>query len=137
METRTLISPSLERFLSEVMPAMVGTVRRDGSVAMRPVWFEHRDGLIWLNGGPDRRWLRRAKRTGRLSLFFVDPKNMWRHALIQARMIEITTEGADDHIDHLSERYLGVKYRNAKVDRTIVKLEPVSVFGNDAGRPWS
>lgn len=119
------------------MPAIVGTVRPDGSVAMRPVWFDHRDGQIWLNGGPNRRWLKRARRTGRLSLFLVDPKNMWRHALIQTRVIEITTQGADDHIDQLSERYLGVKYRNQKVDRTIVKLEPLSVVGSDAGRPWA
>lgn len=132
-----VIGPDLERFLSEVMPAIVGTARHDGTVQMKPVWFELHDGQIWLNGGPRRRWVQRAKATGRLALIFIDPKNMWRHALIQCRLVETTTAGADDHIDRLSERYLGVPYRNPKVDRLIVKIEPLRVSGFNAGRPWS
>ena len=137
MRTVTEISPDLDAFLSQVMAAIVGTGRRDRSVQMKPVWYELRDGLIWLNGGPNRRWVRRAKRSGRLALFFIDPKNIWRHALIQCRVVEMTTDGADDHIDRLSERYLGVPYRNPKVDRLIVKLEPLHVSGFNVGKPWS
>ena len=131
------LGPDLERFLSEVMPAIVGTVRSASTVSIKPVWFEYRDGEIWLNGGPNRRWAQRARRTGRLSLFFLDPKNMWRHALIQCRVIEMTTEGADAHIDRLSIRYLGVPYRNPKVDRLIVRLEPTFVSGVNDRKPWS
>lgn len=131
------IGPDLEQFLSEVMPAIIGTARRDGSVQMKPVWFELRDRQIWLNGGPNRRWVQRAKRAGQLALMFIDPKNMWRHAVIHARLVKATTDGADDHIDRLSQRYLGVPYRNQKIDRLIVKLEPMSVSGFNAGKPWS
>src|SRR6266508_3222913 len=99
------------------MPVIVGTARKDGSVQMKPVWFEYHDGQIWLNGGPKRRWVQRARRTGRLALFFIDPKNMWRLALIHCRLVETTTDGADEHIDLLSQRYLGVPYRNPKIER--------------------
>jgi len=129
------IGPDLEAFLREVMPVIVGTVRtRDGTLQMRPVWYEYRDGLIWLNGGPNRLWVKRAKRTGRLALFFIDPKNMWRWVLLQTRLAETTADGADEHIDRLSQRYLGMPYRDPKIDRLIVKLEPSEMSGS---RSWS
>jgi len=131
------IGPALEQFLSEVMPVIVGTARKDGSVQMKPVWFEYHDGQIWLNGGPKRRWVQRARRTGRLALFFIDPKNIWRLALIHCRLVETTTDGADEHIDLLSQRYLGVPYRNPKIDRLIVKLEPERVSGVNNRTPWA
>jgi pyridoxamine 5'-phosphate oxidase-like protein len=131
------ISSDLREFLSEKIPAIVGTARRDRSVQIKPIWFELRDdGQIWVNGGPKRRWYRRAKRRGQLALFFIDPKSMWRHALIQCRLVEATTDGADDHIDRLSQRYLGFNYRNPKIDRLIVKLEPTHVSGFNNGKPW-
>ncbi len=97
----------------------VGTTRHDGSVQMTPVWYEYRDGQIWLNGGPKRDWVKHMKR---------DP--------IQGRLVDTSTEGADDHIEHLSQRYLGGPYRNPKVDRLIVRIAPERVTGYESGQPW-
>ena len=38
----------------------------------------------------------------------VDPGNAWRLAHVRGRVVAITTEGADDHIDALAQKYLGV-----------------------------
>jgi PPOX class probable F420-dependent enzyme len=128
--------PRLRAFLGEVYPAVIGTARRDGTVAMTPVWFEYADGLIWLNGGPNRAWFKRVERTGKASLLMLDPKQMFRYARIEARLAGSATAGADDHIDRLSHRYMGGPYRNPKVDRLIVKLEPTSVTGMEMGQAW-
>lgn len=130
------IGPRLGAFLGEPVPIVLGTTRKDGSVEMNPVWFEFRDGLIWLNGGPRRDWFRHLKRDPRVTLFLIDPKNMWRWAQIQARMLDSTTDGADDHIDRLSQRYVGGPYRNPKVERLIVRIQPERVTGHEAGQAW-
>ena len=126
----------LRAFVSEPNPITLGTTRSDGSVQLNPVWFEYRDGLIWLNGGPQRGWFRHLQRTGRATLLLLDPKNMFRWAQIQAQLRDSTTEGADEHIDHLSQRYFGRPYPNPKVDRLIVRLEPERVTGGEGGQTW-
>ena len=128
--------PRLKAFLDEPIPAIVGTTRRDGSVLMTPVWYEYRDGQIWLNGGPQRDWFKHLRRDPRVTLLVLDPKNMFRHVQIQGRLADWTTEGADDHIEHLSQRYLGGPYRNPKIDRLIIRIEPERISGMESGQPW-
>jgi PPOX class probable F420-dependent enzyme len=130
------IGDRLRTFLEEPHPIVLGTTRKDGSIQLSPVWFEHRDGLIWLNGGPTRDWFRHIQRTGQATLLLVDPKNMFRWAQIQARFLDSTKDGADDHIDRLAQRYFGGPYPNEKVDRLIVRLEPTRVTGGDQRQPW-
>jgi PPOX class probable F420-dependent enzyme len=130
------IGPRLQAFLSEPLPIIVGTIRSDRSVQMRPIWFESRDGLIWLNGGPKRGWVRHLKRDGRATLLLVDRNNMFRWAQIECRFIDTSADGADDHIERLSQRYTGGPYRNPKVDRLIVRLSPERVAGFESGQAW-
>jgi PPOX class probable F420-dependent enzyme len=128
--------PRLEAFLNEPIPVTIGTTRRDNSVQMNPLWFEYRDGQIWLNGGPQRGWFKHLRRDPRLTLQVLDPKNMFRWVQIQGRLAGSTADGADEHIEHLSQRYTGGPYRNPKVDRLIVRIDPERVMGFESGTPW-
>jgi PPOX class probable F420-dependent enzyme len=130
------IGDRLQAFMAEPNPITIGTTRLDGSVRMSPLWFEFRGGLIWLNGGPARDWFQHIQRYGQATLLLVDPKNMFRWAQIQARLVDSTRDGADDHIDRLSQRYFGGPYPNQKVDRLIIRLEPTRVTGGDMRQPW-
>lgn len=130
------IGPRLKAFFDEPLPITIGTTRRDGSVQMNPVWYEYRDGQIWLNGGPKRGWLQHMERDQRVTLLVLDPKNMFRWAQIQGRLVDTTAQGADDHIERLSQRYLGGPYRNPKVDRLIVRIAPERITGGESGQPW-
>jgi PPOX class probable F420-dependent enzyme len=128
--------PRLTAFLDEPIPIVLGTTRRDGSVQMNPVWFEYREQQIWLNGGPQRGWFHHVKRDPRVTLFLMDPRNMFRWTQIQGRFADSTVEGADQHIERLSQRYTGGPYRNPKVDRLIVRIDPERVTGYESGIPW-
>ena len=128
--------PRLKAFTDEPLPIVLGTVRRDGSVQMNPLWYEYRDGQIWLNGGEQRGWFKHTRRDPRVTLLLVDPKNMFRWAQIQGRLAGTSTEGADEHIDRLAHRYQGGPYRNPKIDRMIIRIEPERVMGYESGQPW-
>ncbi len=129
------VSERLRRFAEEKIPTIVGTVRRDGTAQLNPVWFEYADGYFWFNGGPDRAWLRHIQRDPkrRVTLPLIDPKNMWRWAQIQGHAVETTREGAREHSDRLSQRNLGRPYARRNDERIIVKVEPLRVSGHHAG----
>jgi PPOX class probable F420-dependent enzyme len=130
------VGPRLQAFFDESLPIVIGTTRADGSVHMNPVWYEFRDGLIWLNGGPARDWVRHLQRDARITLLVVDPKNMFRWVQIHGRLLNTTAEGADDHIDRLAQRYFGGPYPNPKIDRLIVRIEPEQIRGGEMREPW-
>ena len=100
----------LEAFLGEVMPAFLGTVRRDGSAQVVPVWYEYAEGAIWLNPTASRGWLAHLRRDPRLSLLFVDPRDMFRRAQVRGRVTDIDQAAGAAHIDQLARRYLGTDY---------------------------
>jgi PPOX class probable F420-dependent enzyme len=126
----------LRALLDEPLPVTLATTRAEGTVQLAPVWYEYRDGFIWLNGGPKRDWFLHMQRDPRATLLVLDPKNMFRWVQIQAKLHDTTFEGADDHIERLSQRYFGRPYPNPKVDRLIIRLEPLRVTGMESGQPW-
>ena len=128
--------PRLKAFLDEPHLITLGTTRRDGSVQMNPVWFEYRDGQIWLNGGHHRGWFKHLERDPRITLFVQDPTNAWRWAQIQGRVADTSVDGADDHIDRLAQRYTGGLYRNPKIDRLIIRIDPKRVTGGENRVEW-
>ena len=121
----------MRAFLDEVMPALIGTIRRDGSVQMNPIWYDRRGDEIWLNPTVSRAWGKRLTPGSRVTLLFIDPRDMWRWAQVQGEVIDKTTEGGEQHIDELSQRYLGRLYSDNRPSdpRQIVRVRPVRVTG--------
>lgn len=126
------LSEPLRQFLDEVMPAIVGTTRSDGSVQMNPIWYERRDDEIWLNPASSRAWGRRLEPGARVTLLFVDPKDQWRWAQIQGEVLERTDSGGEEHIDRLAQRYLGTDYtwHDDADPRLVVRVRPTRVTGS-------
>ena len=46
---------------------------------------------------------------------------------IRGKVVEIRKEGAEEHIDKLSHKYIGVDYRQHG-DRVILRIEPIHVI---------
>lgn len=129
------VSSKLESLLKEPIPAIMSTTRRDGSVETNPVWFEYNEGRIWVNGGTNRIWFKHLQRDPRVTLLFIDPKNMFRWSSIEGRMVNWADDPGGDHINHLSHRYFGRDYQNPRTGRIKIEIEPQHVRGwVDGGR---
>lgn len=66
----------------------------------------------------------------RVAIDITDQKNPYRKVTIRGRVVEQIREGADEHIDKLAHKYLGVeKYPNRLLDeqRVILKIKPEHV----------
>jgi PPOX class probable F420-dependent enzyme len=123
------LSPELAEFLAEPLLAVVGTKRRDGTVALTPVWFEYREDCFWLNSYESAAWPRRVQRDAGASLLVIDPRDSLRTAQAQCALTDVQRDGARAHIDALSERYLGHPYRGPHHERLTLRLRPVRIRG--------
>jgi len=47
------------------------------------------------------------RRDPRVAIVLQDPANPYRYIEVRGRVVEITEKGADDHINKLSQKYLG------------------------------
>jgi hypothetical protein len=67
------------------------------------------------------------RRDRRVTLTIQDPDNPYRYLEVRGRVVEITEDGADAHIDRLAKKYLGVDqypYRQPGEVRVTYKIEP-------------
>ena len=65
-----------------------------------------------------------------MAISITNPENPYESLLIRGRAVELTHEGADEHIDALAKRYMGVDeypLRQPGEQRVIVKVEPERV----------
>ncbi|HEV3284293.1 MAG TPA: PPOX class F420-dependent oxidoreductase [Solirubrobacteraceae bacterium] len=114
--------------------AHVGTLRADGSVQVSPTWVSVQDGRPALNTAEGRAWPRNLERDPRVTLEVQNVENPYEYVEIRGRVVERTHEGADEHIDQLAKKYLGVDeypMRQPGEQRVIIRIEPeyVRVFG--------
>jgi PPOX class probable F420-dependent enzyme len=130
----TRIEGRAEELLRAKNFAHVGTLRADGSVQVAPTWVDVQDGRPVVNTAEGRAWPRNLERDPRITLEVQNMENPYEYVEIRGRVAERTHEGADEHIDELAKKYLGVdKYpmRQPGEQRVIIRVEPdyVKVMG--------
>ncbi|RME53411.1 MAG: PPOX class F420-dependent oxidoreductase [Caldilineae bacterium] len=110
--------------------AHLATVDESGAPQVTPVWFDDADGFIWVNSAKGRKKDRNIRANPRVALSIQDPDNPYRYVGIQGEVVEITEEGAVDHINKLSHKYMGRDYPYLSGDevRVIYKIKPTRVW---------
>lgn len=89
--------------------AHLATINPDGSPQVSPVWVDVEDGLIRVNTARGRVKDRNMTREPRVALSIVDQDDPYVRASVQGRVVEITEEGAEEHIHDLNEKYHGTR----------------------------
>jgi PPOX class probable F420-dependent enzyme len=110
--------------------AHVATLRADGSMQVAPTWVDVQDGRPTLNTAEGRAWPRNLERDPRITLEVQNMENPYEYVEIRGRVVERTHEGADEHIDQLAKKYLGVDQypmRQPGEQRVIMRIEPEHV----------
>ena len=110
--------------------ANLGTLMKDGSPQVTPVWCDYDGKHVRVNSALGRVKDKNIRRDPRVSLGIQDPENPYRYMEIRGKVVEITQNGADDHINSLSQKYLGnpvYPYRQPGEVRVLYKIEPEKV----------
>ncbi|MCH7969895.1 MAG: PPOX class F420-dependent oxidoreductase [Chloroflexi bacterium] len=115
-------------FLKEPYIAEFVTLMKDGSPHITPVWVDTDGEHILVNTAEGRVKIRNVRRDPRVAVGIYDPENSYTRVLnVRGRVVEITTDGAAENIDDLSEKYNGVRpYPNHNPDqpRLLLKILP-------------
>ena len=87
--------------------AFLTTLSKDGSPHVTPVWAEMVGDLILINTFETSAKSKHIKNDKRIALSVVEQNNPFNMVSIKGRVIEQTTEGADDHLKRLAEKIPG------------------------------
>ena len=107
--------------------AHLATLMADGTPQVTPVWCDYDGTYVLFNSAKGRQKDKNIRRNPAVALSLQDPDNSYRYLEVRGRVAEITEEGADQHIDKLAKKYLGVdKYpgRQPGEVRVIYKVKP-------------
>jgi PPOX class probable F420-dependent enzyme len=110
--------------------ANLSTLMQDGSPQVTPVWVDYDGRYVRFNSALGRVKDKNIRRDPRVSLAIQDPENPYRYVEIRGKVVEITQNGADDHINSLSQKYLGnpvYPYRQPGEVRVLYKIEPQKI----------
>jgi PPOX class probable F420-dependent enzyme len=111
--------------------ATVGTLDPDGSPQLTIVWIDWDGDSVLFNTAAGRAKPRNLERDPRVSILVTDRADGYRWVEILGRA-ELTTEGADEHIDKLARKYTGDGWEpRAGEQRLLVRVRPerVSAYG--------
>jgi PPOX class probable F420-dependent enzyme len=112
--------------------ASLGTVQPDGVPQVTPVWVDYDGRHVLVNSAKGRVKDRNMRRDPRVALAIIDPDNPYRYLEVRGRVVDVTEQGASQHIDKMAKKYLGQdKYPGAQPGevRVLYKIEPEHVHG--------
>ena len=88
----------------------ITTLMPDGSPQITQTWVDTDGEHIVINTVRGFQKVKNVERDPRVAVSVSDPSNPSRYYAIRGRVVGITTEGGADHIEALSQRYLGGAY---------------------------
>ncbi len=121
------LSAGFQKLLREPAYCELASTMRDGSPHLAQVWVDTDGEHILINTRDGSQKVRNVRRDPRVAVNVFDPANQWRIATVRGKVTEVTTEGADDHIDKLAFKYLGQEtypFRQPDSVRVILKIAP-------------
>lgn len=107
--------------------ANLATLMPDGRPQVTPVWCDYDGENVVFNTAVGRVKDRNLQRDGRVSLSILDPANPYRYLEVRGSVVERTLEGADEHINKMAKKYLGLDvypYRRPGEVRVIYRIKP-------------
>ena len=113
------------KLLTDPNIAIVATIRPDGTPQLTPTWVDYDGENVLINTAEGRAKPKNLRLDPRVSVLVLDKDDPYNWVSVTGP-VEITEEGAADHINQLSHKYTGNDYPD-KTNRIIVKVRPERV----------
>jgi len=121
------ITPEVETLFKDKNFASFATMTEDCSPQVTPVWVDFENGNILINTAEGRAKLRNVTKNPKVAISVTDSSNPYRMVSVRGRIAEHTTQGADEHIDKMAMKYLGMDkypFRAPGEKRVLLKIRP-------------
>jgi PPOX class probable F420-dependent enzyme len=126
-----VLSDEQKNFFRKPNFGHLATLEPDGSPQVTPVWIDVDDQYILINTAKGRKKVRNIERDPRVSVEVVQQDNPYSMLSVKGKVVGMTTDGADEHIDAMAKKYLGqdsYPFRQPGEERLILKIQPEKVI---------
>jgi PPOX class probable F420-dependent enzyme len=135
MMTTPTIPDSHKTLFERPILASLATTMPGGLIQVNPVWIDYDGTYVRFNSAEGRQKDKNVKKNGVATVLLVDPNDNYFWVEVRGRVIDITHEGADAHIDSLAKKYLRKdKYPNRREGEVrltyLIKPERVRAVGS-------
>jgi PPOX class probable F420-dependent enzyme len=120
---RLPLAPEVDELLRRPNPAVVATVRPDGSPHSVATWYLWDGERILLNMAGSRARLQFLRREPRLSLTVLDADSLYRQVNLDGRVAELVDDGLLEDIDRLARHYTGEPFSTRDEPRVSAWIE--------------
>jgi PPOX class probable F420-dependent enzyme len=103
----TLHDPDVRELLEQPNYAVVSTLNQNGAIHNTIVWISAEDGAVAVNSAVGRLWPTNLQRDPRVTVLVFESGNPY-HFLEIRGTASGTLEGADEHINALTKKYMGL-----------------------------
>jgi PPOX class probable F420-dependent enzyme len=118
-----VLSAPARALIARPVLASLSTLNADGSPQISPVWIDLDGDNVVFNTARGRVKARNMERDPRVAATVIDPDDAYNVVAFSGTVIDITTDGADDHIDWLAHKYLGVEsYPNRRPGEVRIRV---------------
>ena len=131
------IPASHSDLLEKPVYGVLSTTFPNGEIQSTLVWVGHQDGYLYVNTKRGREKEKNVARDPRVTLMLVDTSNPWRYLSIRGRVDQVIEDGAVEHLDELTLKYLGQRHYYGNVEppealqgitRCILRIAPTKVM---------
>jgi PPOX class probable F420-dependent enzyme len=125
----TLSDQGVRELLEQPNYAVLSSLNADGSLHSAIVWIGAENGTVAVNSAIGRKWPSNLERDPRVTVLVQESGNPYNYLEIRG-IATATTEGADEHINALTKKYIGqdeYPYRQQGEQRIKFVVEPLHV----------
>ncbi len=122
---------SVKKLIEGKTFANIATIMPDGSPQVTQTWVDHEGDIVLVNTFEGSQKSRNARRNRNVALTVTDPSDPFNVAVIRGRVKEVTFNGAEEHVDRMAKKYLGIEKYPGRIPgtkRVLVKIEATSVI---------
>jgi PPOX class probable F420-dependent enzyme len=130
------VPPEVSEFLARPNPAVIATLRPDGSPHSVPTWYDWEDSRALVNMDESRLRLAFLRRDPRAALTVLDDASWYKHVSLICRVVSIEEDAELHGIDRLARRYTGKPFGNREAKRVSAWLVPDRWHGWSGSSPW-
>ncbi len=126
--TVTIIPDDFTDLFERPSHTVLVTVDPDGTPHPTVVWVDYDGEHLLVNTADGRRKVRNMRNDPTVALTVIDPENPYRYLTVRGKVIEITEDGAEEHINELGKRYMDIDDYMAEMGegetRLVVRINP-------------
>jgi PPOX class probable F420-dependent enzyme len=104
-----VLSEKARELIARPVLASLATLNADGSPQITPLWVDRDGDDVLFNTARGRKKARNMEKDARVAVTVIDPDDQYNVVAFQGTVIDERTDGADEHIDALAKKYLGVE----------------------------